>query len=327
MNLIHSRPPHVRSHESNFSVMGDMVISLVPLYLMAYFFYGSRTLVLGAVSVITCTVLDFLCTFLSSRRVGILDLSPVVTGLLIPLMLPASIGFTPVIAADLFAIGVIKQPFGGLGQNIFNPAAGGVAFAVLTWSDSVFRYPVPIESLGNAAARLVSSPAASLRLGATPSYPFTDIFLGIYPGPMGGTGVLILLACFGYLVIRKTISWRPTAAFLGTAALAAFCFPRITTGRFQSVLYELTSGLLLFGAIFLINDPATSPKSQMTRTIYAAIAGVVAMIFRYLGAYEEGLVFAILLMNAFSLFIDMHYEKIRHRERRALYAEQQTETV
>lgn len=117
MNLIHSRPPHVRSHESNFSVMGDMVISLVPLYLMAYFFYGSRTLVLGAVSVITCTVLDFLCTFLSSRRVGILDLSPVVTGLLIPLMLPASIGFTPVIAADLFAIGVIKQPFGGLGQN------------------------------------------------------------------------------------------------------------------------------------------------------------------------------------------------------------------
>ena len=146
MNLIHSRPPHVRSHESNFSVMGDMVISLVPLYLMAYFFYGSRTLVLGAVSVITCTVLDFLCTFLSIRRVGILDLSPVVTGLLIPLMLPASIGFTPVIAADLFAIGVIKQPFGGLGQNIFNPAAGGVAFAVLTWSDSVFRYPVPIES-------------------------------------------------------------------------------------------------------------------------------------------------------------------------------------
>ena len=92
-------------------------------------------------------------------------------------------------------------------------------------------------------------------------------------------------------------------------------------------LTALTSGLLLFGAIFLINDPATSPKSQMTRTIYAAIAGVVVMIFRYLGAYEEGLVFAILLMNAFSLFIDMHYEKIRHRERRALYAEQQTETV
>ena len=136
-----------------------------------------------------------------------------------------------------------------------------------------------------------------------------------------------LLACFGYLVIRKTISWRPTAAFLGTAVLAAFCIPRITTGRFQSVLYELTSGLLLFGAVFLVNDPATSPKSQMTRTIYAAIAGVVVMIFRYLGAYEEGLVFAILLMNAFSLFIDMCYEKIRHRERRALYAEQQTETV
>lgn len=121
------------------------------------------------------------------------------------------------IAADLFAIGVIKQPFGGLGQNIFNPAAGGVAFAVLTWSDSVFRYPVPIESLGNAAARAGFFSGCFTAAGSNPNYPFTDIFLGIYPGPMGGTGVLILLACFGYLVIRKTISWRPTAAFLGTA--------------------------------------------------------------------------------------------------------------
>ena len=327
MNLIHSRPPHVRSHESNFTVMGDMVIALAPLYMMAYFFYGGYTLKLGAVSVVVCTILDFLCTFLSRRRVGVLDLSPVVTGLLIPLMLPANVSLTPVVAADLFAIGIIKQPFGGLGQNIFNPAAGGVAFAILTWSGSLFRYPVPIESLGNAAARLVSSPAASLRMGATPNLSFTDVFLGVYPGPMGGTGVLILLACFGYLVIRKTINWRPTAAFLGTAALTAFCFPRINTGRFQSVFFELTSGLLLFGAIFLINDPSTSPKSGTTRTIYAAISGVVVMVFRYLGAYEEGLAFAVLLMNAFSLFIDMRYEKIRHGERRELYAERQTETI
>lgn len=326
MNLINSRPPHVRSRESNFSVMGDVVIVLIPLYLMACFFYGRRVLLLGALSVLVCTVLDFLCTFVSSRRVGVLDLSPVVTGLLIPLMLPASIGFTVVIAADLFAIGVVKQPFGGLGQNIFNPAAGGVAFAILTWPDAVFRYPVPIESLGSTAARLVSSPAASLRLGATPNYPLTDLFLGIYPGPMGATGVLILLACLGYLVIRRTVRIQPTLAFLGTAALTAFCFPRITTGRLQSVVFELSSGLLLFGAIFLINDPATSPKSWITRTIYGAVAGFVVMIFRYLGAYEEGLVFAVLLMNAFSLYIDMRYEKIRHRERRALY-EEPTETV
>ena len=95
MNLIHSRPPHVRSHESNFTVMGDMVIALAPLYMMAYFFYGGYTLKLGAVSVVVCTILDFLCTFLSRRRVGVLDLSPVVTGLLIPLMLPANVNLTP----------------------------------------------------------------------------------------------------------------------------------------------------------------------------------------------------------------------------------------
>lgn len=184
---------------------------------------------LGAVSVITCTVLDFLCTFLSSRRVGILDLSPVVTGLLIPLMLPASIGFTPVIAADLFAIGVIKQPFGGLGQNIFNPAAGGVAFAVLTWSDSVFRYPVPIESLGNAAARLVSSPAASLRLGATPNYPFTDIFLGIYPGPDGRDRRTILLALLRLSGDPQDHQLAAHCRFSGDCGTCGFLLPRITT--------------------------------------------------------------------------------------------------
>ena len=86
MNLTNSRPPHVRSRESNFSVMGDIVIVLVPLYMMAYFFYGSHTVMLGAVSVVTCTILDFLCTFFSSRRVGVLDLSPVITGMLIPLI-------------------------------------------------------------------------------------------------------------------------------------------------------------------------------------------------------------------------------------------------
>ena len=328
MNLMASRPPHVRSRESNFSVMSDVVIALLPLYVMAYFFYGSQVVTLGGVSVAVCLVLDYGITFLSSRRVSLPDLSPVITGMMIPLMLPSTVPLMTVIVADIFAIAVVKQPFGGLGQNIFNPAAAGVAFAILTWPDVVFQYTAPIESLGATVARYVTSPGAYLRLGATPTYPATDVFLGIYPGPMGATGILILAACLVYLSVRKTVNYRTTLSFLGAAAVVAFLFPRVTTGRFDSVFYELTSGILLFGSIFLINDPTTSPKSQATKMIYGAASGVLTMVFRYFGAYEEGMVFAVLLINAFSLLIDLQYEKIRHKERRLRHEEQeQTETI
>ncbi len=326
MNLMNSRPPHIRSRESNFSIMGDMVIALLPLYFMAYFFYGSHVAVLGAVSVIVCVLLDVACTFLSRRRVGILDLSPVVTGLLIPLMLPASVELYVIIVADLFAIGVVKQPFGGLGQNIFNPAVAGVAFVALTWKTQVFSYPVPIQSLGAPAARLVASPAASLKMGATPNYGVMDLIFGNYPGPMGATGILILITCLIYLVVRRTINGKTTLAFMGTATVIAFLFPRITTGRLESVLYELTSGVLFFGAIFLINEPTTAPKAEPPRLFYAALSGAVVMLFRYVGAFEEGMFFAMILMNAFSWLMDMKYEERKSRERRARY-EDTAETV
>ena len=203
-----------------------------------------------------------------------------------------------------------------------------MAFAILTWPDVVFQYTAPIESLGATVARYVTSPGAYLRLGATPTYPAADVFLGIYPGPMGATGILILAACLVYLSVRKTVNYRTTLSFLGAAAVVAFLFPRVTTGRFDSVFYELTSGILLFGSTFLINDPTTSPKSQATKMIYGAASGVLTMAFRYFGAYEEGMVFAVLLINAFSLLIDLQYEKIRHKERRLRHEEQeQTETI
>ena len=327
MNLINSRPPHIRSRESNFSVMGDMVIALIPLYFMAFFFYGSQVAVLGGVSVLTCVLLDVACTYISGRKVGVLDLSPVVTGLMIPLMLPASISLYVVVVADLFAIGVVKQPFGGLGQNIFNPAAAGVAFAALTWKTEVFSYPMPIQSLGNTTARLVTSPAASLKIGATPNYTLMDMVFGIYPGPMGATGILILTACLVYLVVRRTVNAKMTLTFLGVAAVIAFLFPRITTGRLESVFFELTSGILLFGSIFLINEPTTAPKAEVPKLIYAGVSGAVVMLFRYAGVFEEGMFFAVILMNAFSWLIDMKYEERKSAERRARYAADTTETI
>ncbi len=319
MKLTHRFPPHIRSRENNVTVMGDAVLALLPLYFMACFFYGPRAAALGILSVLVCFVSDLLCQKLAGRKIGVIDLSPVVTGLIIPLLLPASIPYSIVVVADLFAILVIKQPFGGLGQNIFNPAAGGLAFVTITWPNLVFRYTAPFEKLplfGEITARLVASPAYQLKMGGIPYRDFTDMLFGNFPGPMGATNILVLATCLIFLVVRKSANGKAALAFLGTVTVFAFVFPRIDGARLQSVFYELCSGILLFGVVFFLNDPATSPKREASKIIYAAIAGAVTMLYRYFGGFEEGMVFAILLMNAFAWGIDMCCEQWISRERR-----------
>lgn len=314
MNLIYHHPPHIRSRESNVSVMGDMIIALIPLYFMAYYFYGPRSLFLGLLSVLVCTLSDILCTMLARRKVGVIDLSPVITGMLIPLLLPASVGISLIVSAGLFAILVVKQPFGGLGQNIFNPAAAGIAFVTVTWPAQVFAYPVPLEGL----ERLVTSPGYKIMSsGGVPTYDGLDLLLGNFPGPMGATNILVLLTCLLFLMVRKTNNGKMAGAFLGSCALYAFLFPRINGGRLESVYYELVSGALVFAAIFLISDPATSPKRESSKVVYAAIAGLVTMLFRRFGGFEESVFFVILIMNAFVFLIDMKSEEIHSQLRRS----------
>jgi len=319
MKLTHHFPPHIRSRENNVTVMGDAILALLPLYFMACFFYGFRALLLGLTGIFTCLVADLLCQAMAGRKIGVIDLSPVVTGMIIPLLLPAGIDYSIVVAAGLFAILVIKQPFGGLGQNIFNPAAGGLAFVAITWPQKVFSYTAPLEKLplfGEITARVVGSPANQLKMGGLPSYDLTDILLGNFPGPMGATNILLLVTCLIFLVIRKTCNGKATLTFLAAAAVFAFLFPRIGGSRLHSVFYELCSGILLFGAVFLISDPATSPKREASKIIYAGIAGIVTMLYRYFGGFEEGMFFAVLLMNAFVWSIDMGCERRISMERR-----------
>lgn len=322
MKLQYNSPPHIRSKESNFTVMGDVLIVLVPLYMMAFYYYGSRALILGLVSLLNCLLIDVVCTLMAGKKVGLLDLSPIVTGLLIPLMLPASIPYYIVLIAGLFAIAVVKHPFGGLGQNIFNPAAAGIAFAALTWPTEVFSYPIPTEFIPDSVFRLGASPAAALKLGATPNFSFADMILGNFTGPMGATHILVLMTCLIFLVTRKSVSWKTSLAFLSSVAAVAFLFPRVNAGRMASVGYELMSGAVVFAAVFLINDPTTGPKRESSKVVYAILCGAVTMLFRYAGGFEEGVFFAVLLLNAFAWPIDMKNEEIQRTRRRARYAEQ-----
>ncbi len=319
MNLRAQNPPHIRSRESNQTVMGDTVIAMLPLYAMAFYFYGPRSLALGAVSCLTCISADFVCQLIGRKVPNVRDYSPLITGMIIPLLLPASTRYWIVVAAGLFAICVAKQPFGGIGHNVFNPAAAGVAFAVICWPRSTFQFPVPFDPLpvtGEITARLVASPGRALAMGGVPTTDFMDMLLGNVPGPMGGTNILVLLTCLLFLAVRKTVNLCTTGAFLGGVAITAAIFPRAVMAPFPSILYEVMSGWVMITAVFLINDPVSSPKRRSARLLYGFLAGVVGIVFRHLGKFEDSLLFALLVMNASVYMIELWAEQAAHAFRR-----------
>ena len=177
--------------------MGDVIIALAPLYFMACFYYGYRILLVGATAVLSCLLADWLCSYLLHGRINSRDLSSVVTGLIIPMLMTPAIDLPIVVAASLFAILVCKAPFGGTGHNIFNPAAAGVAFATICWSDQIFSYTQPLTHLPAAIDSTVTflqGPTATLKLGGIPRLDLTELLLGNFPGPIGSTYTLIIAA-------------------------------------------------------------------------------------------------------------------------------------
>lgn len=327
--------PHIHYPESNKTLMSDVLLLLVLLTVPSYLFYGPRALAVCLVSVAAAVVSDAICVLLRGRQLNIRDFSPVVTGMIVALIMPASISYGVVITASVFAIAVVKHPFGGIGNNLFNPAAAGVSFAAICWPQQVFSYPAPFQNLdifgafserlqafvyqsnaGRAAVEMVvpltQNPSFVLKSGRTPTNSIIDMALGNYPGPMGATNILVILACLVYLLLRRNMRWHLPAAFLGSCAALAFFFPRVNAGGIASVCYELMSGALLFGAVFMISDPVTSPKRDSSLVIYGVFAGVSTMLFRYFGGFEESIAFAVLFANAVVPVID-HYNEYLHR--------------
>ena len=313
MNFPVRRAPHIRISETNRTLMTDVMIALVPLYIMAYLYYGIRALYLGVWGVLIAVVADNVGILLRRQRPNVRDLSAVVTGMMIPLLLPASISYEIVAVAVLFGILVAKQPFGGVGQNIFNPTAAGIAFVTISWPNQVLRYPTPLDPLelfGTVTAKLSESPAYTLKMGGVPIIDSVDMLLGNFKGPMGCTYVLVIVACLVYLLVRRTVRWNVAVPFLATVAVFALLFPRANLSWVESITYEMFSGSLLFGAVFLINDPVTAPKRHTAQILYGVLAAVFTMLYRYFGGLEQGVVFAVLLVNALSATFDKFSEEL-----------------
>lgn len=286
--------------------MLDLLIMLVAPTVIAVYYYGSRALALLATSVLTAVLAEYIGGKLLKNFPTPRDLSAVVTGVCLALCLPASAPLWMAVLGASFAILIAKLPFGNVRSSLFSPAAAGLCFLAVCFPEIFFTYPVighpeaAVSVYGTVGftpgVSLASMLSASTALGDDAAHYIT-VLLGNFAGPMGTTCIIALLGALLYVAIRRFKSFEVTASFLLTAAIYAFCFPRITAGRFQSVFMELFSGMLLFAAIFLLPNEFFMPRRFYGRILYGVVAGLGTMILRTFGAFEEGVMFVVLLMS------------------------------
>lgn len=313
--------PFIRSGNTAGTLRLDVLIALLAPTVCATVTFGWRVPVLLLVSIGTALLSEALGCLLQRRRLTLLDGSAAVTGWLIGMMVSPIAPFWLVIVASAFAILIVKMPFGGDGHNVFNPAAAGIALVTQCFSAELFLYPdpdaVPPVFVNEGSVLTAASPASLLRTGGAGPYDGYDFLFGQFPGPLGATAVFVLCACAVFLFVRKTTSPTLTLSFLATCSVIAVLFPRVTDGTwYQSMILELCSGYLLFAGVFLLTDPVTSPHHPTARAIYGVLAGVLVMLLRHIGRFEESTCFAILLCNAVSAAIDRITWRIGHAIRK-----------
>lgn len=320
--------------------MLDRLLMLTAPAVMAWYAYGERAVRLMVISVLTAIV----CEYVGQRIVKTVptprDLSAVATGVMIALCLPAASPFWLVMLATSFAVLVVEIPFGNARSLLFSPAAAGLAFVTVCLPEYTFGYSVLPEAgkspavFGSAEFSAGMSLSGMLASGTSMGgslVNYMDILTGSLPSAMGTGCVLALLGALLFLAVRRPKGFTAAISCLLSAAVFAFLFPRITTGRLQSVFMELSGGMLLFTALFLLPDEVLLPSRFWGRVLYGVCAGLFCMLFRRFGEFEEGAVFAVLLVNALrAAFEKLPYtkrEKHQLSEARRAAREAQTEAM
>lgn len=297
--LILSSSPHIRDKITVGRIMWAVIIALIPAMAASIYFFRLRAIELIAVCGLASVVTEYL--FLKIRGKGSLnEPSALLTGILLALTLPPSFPLWAAVLGTIFAIIIGKQIFGGLGCNIFNPALIGRAFLVAA-------FPVLMTSWVNPFtidAVTTATPLGLLRFQSQ-STPLLPLFLGNVSGSLGETSALALLIGGAFLLIKKHIDWRTPLSYLLTVALLSGIFYLINP-LYGSPLLHLLAGGLMLGVFFMATDPVTTPLAKQGRWLFGLAAGVIVVIIRNWGGYAEGVMFSILLMNAFTPLLDRY---------------------
>ena len=298
MNLTVASSPHIRGDFKTSRIMLDVVLALMPALIVGIVVLGIRAAVVTLSSVAAAVAAEWVYAKLTKTRNTVIDGSALVTGLLLALTLPHTVPYWQAALGSVFAIVIVKALCGGLGQNIFNPALAARAFLMVIFPVGLTRF----EGLDGVTS---ATPLHHMVMPALPEESLMDMFLGKCPGCIGEISALALLLGGAYLVVRKVISIRIPAAYLGTVALVTLVFSK-TDAPIDWMLYSLLSGGVMLGAIFMATDYATSPTTPVGQIVYGIGCGVLTVIFRYFGLFPEGVTYAILLMNALVWVIDRY---------------------
>lgn len=302
-----SSSPHVHSATTTKTIMRDVLIALAPAMLVAVYVFGLRAITVTAVSVAACVFFEWLYCKMTGMHCKIYDLSACVTGVLLAFVCPVTIPYWTIVLGALFAIMLVKMLFGGLGRNIVNPALAGRAFMfswpvlMSTWVKPGFANAAGVFSTADAVT--AATPLANMHQGIMCEEPIMDLFLGTIGGCIGETSAIALLIGFAYLLYRKVISARIPLFYIGTVAVLTFLFP-LGNDRIAWMAAQVFGGGLMLGAIFMATDYVTSPVTKLGQIVYAIGCGVLTVMIRYFGGYNEGVSYAILIMNACVVLLD-----------------------
>ncbi|MDL2206866.1 RnfABCDGE type electron transport complex subunit D [Eubacteriales bacterium OttesenSCG-928-N13] len=296
--------PHIRASQTTRSVMLEVIIALLPAGAFGVWHFGWTALELILISVVSAVLWEALIQRAMKKPITVTDLSAVVTGLLLAYNLPASAPPWMVVIGTGIAIVLVKQIFGGLGQNFMNPALAARAILMASWmglmTGSAFDMAgaaAQVDAVSSSTVDAISSATPLVALSAQ-VYPLKDLFLGHIPGCIGEVGKLYLLIGGVYLMIRKVIDWRIPLTILGSTFIFFWIHTGSITGPGDSALYQMLSGGLILGAFFMATDYATCPVTLWGRVIFALGVGLLTFVIRRFNpTYPEGTSYAILIMN------------------------------
>ena len=296
-----SASPHVRSSETTTGIMLDVIISLVPALIMSIVYFGTRALALAAVTIGSAVLAEYVSRKVMKRNGTLGDLSAVVTGLILALNLPSTLPLWMGAIGSVVAIVVVKQMFGGIGQNFVNPAMTARIILMVSFPTAMAKWVAPFTNGWAADAVTTATPMASLAAakggdlslaGDLPS--LTQMLIGYHGGSMGEVCSLALLAGALYLLLRRVISPAIPFSFIGTVAV---CMLIAGKGNLQFLAYELLGGGLFLGAFFMATDYTTSPLNLKGRIVFGIGCGLITSVIRIFGSLPEGVSFSIILMN------------------------------
>ncbi len=300
-NLIISSSPHALNSASVSNIMWGVTIALIPIAIASVIFFKLLAVWLITTCLLSCIATEIICQKIRKKAITVLDGSAVVTGLLLALVLPPAIPLWQASLGSVIAIGLGKQLFGGIGFNIFNPALLGRAFLMASFPAFLTRWtnPFTLDAVTGA------TPLGLMKFEHVQT-PYLDLLLGNIPGSLGEASALAILIGGAYLFIKRYADWRAPLSFLFTAGLLSWIMYLSDPSSFATPLFQVLSGGMLLGAIFMATDPVTSPVTKKGRWIFGIGCGVFAIIIRTWSGLPEGVMYSILLMNSITPLLNKY---------------------